>query len=291
MASTYKQTLISVATSLFFLTGLVPAAGAFSDVYVFGDSLSDAGAFAGLFPPACPTAPYVGCRFSNGPTWAEVLATNTGNSAATAYVGLGGTNYAIGGERSDELLVDPSFGGQIPNFSTAVGGVADPNALYIIWAGGNNFLQNDPPGTYLPGDAAADIIDSVLALSALGATDFLVANLPIADAWAFSFNAALASGLDSLAGLSITQFDAFGVFTDVVTNPGLYGFTNVVDPCFDGVSACANPDEYLLWDSVHPTAAAHEVLAGAALAAIPEPSTGVLVGLGLIALSRRRTKS
>jgi len=270
-------------TALFLLVGLSSVANAFSDVFVFGDSLSDSGAFSGLFPAACPAAPYAGCRFSNGPTWAENLATDLGLSADTAYGG-GGTNYAIGGERSDELLFDTFFGGQIPNFSTSVGGVADPNALYIVWAGGNDFLQNDPLGTYLPGDAASNIIDAVLALSAFGATDFLVPNLPIADPWAFSFNSSLSAGLDALIGLNIIQFDTLTFFGNVVTNPGAFGLTNVVDPCFDGVTACANPDEYLLWDSVHPTARGHELLGDAALALIPEPGTAILFGLGLLGL-------
>ncbi|MEM9175304.1 MAG: SGNH/GDSL hydrolase family protein, partial [Myxococcota bacterium] len=139
---TLHRLFASVSASIVLTLGASPAF-AFSDVFVFGDSLSDAGAFTYLFGGlACPAAPYDGCRFSNGPTWVENFATALGNSADTAYAPGGGTNYAIGGERSDELLGagvtgDASSGiGQIPLFSSDVSGVADPNALYVIWAGG-----------------------------------------------------------------------------------------------------------------------------------------------------------
>lgn len=292
----FARLFASFSTLVLFSLGAPTAAVAFSDVFVFGDSLSDAGAFGYLLGGAvCPAAPYSGCRFSNGPTWAENYATDLGNSADTAYAPGGGTNYAIGGERSDELLASGTAinGGQIPDFSADVGGAADPNALYIIWAGGNNFLQNDPPGTFDPTDAAQDIIDSVLELSALGATDFMVANLPIADAWAFSFNAALSAGLaglDADPDLNVTEFDALSVFLTILGDPAAFGFTNVADPCLDtgAGTLCSNPDEYLLWDAVHPTAAGHRVLADAAFALIPEPGTALLLGLGLSMLAARR---
>jgi len=290
--------LLASLSLLFVLTfGAAPALS-YTDTFVFGDSLSDSGAFDHLLGGAfCPPAPYAGCRFSNGPTWAENVATALGNSADTAYAPGGGTNYAIGGERSDELFASGSAinGGQIPNFSTDVGGVADPNALYIIWAGGNNFLQNSPPGTFDPAAAATDIVQAVSDLSVLGAQNFLVANLPINDPWAFAFNATLSGGLATLGTanptLDIIEFDTLSVLLGATLNPAAYGLTNVLDPCFDegAGTVCANPNEYLLWDTVHPTARGHEILSDAALAIIPEPGTALLLGLGLSVLSVRRT--
>lgn len=294
-----NRLLASLSLAFVLTLGAAPAF-AFSDVFVFGDSLSDAGAFGHLLGGvACPAAPYDGCRFSNGPTWAENLATSLGNSADTAYAPGGGTNYAIGGERSDELFASGTAinGGQIPDFSSDVGGIADPNALYIIWAGGNNFLQDDPPGTFDPSASAADIVQAVTDLSVLGAENFLVANLPINDPWAFSFNTALSSGLSTLSTtdptLDILEFDTLSVLLGATLNPAAFGLTNVLDPCVDAGAGtvCANPNEYLLWDTVHPTARGHEILSDAALAIVPEPGTATLLGLGLVMIAGRRRQA
>jgi phospholipase/lecithinase/hemolysin len=51
---------------------------------------------------------------------------------------------------------------------------------------------------------------------------------------------------------------------------------------------CSNPDEHLFWDSIHPTARGHEILAEAALAVVPEPNTALLVGMGFAVLSGSR---
>jgi len=262
-------------------------------MYVFGDSLSDTGAFTALAPGFCPDPPYADCRFSNGPVWVEHLATDLGVSATTAYAG--GTNWAIGGQRTDNLFADSNFGGQLFNYLGSAGGMADADALYVIWAGGNDFLQNDPDGTYTPGDAAQNIVDSVATLALAGAMNFLVPNLPIAAPWAIEFNMALANGLNGISsGLNITQLDVFSTFVDITLNPGDYNLTNVTEPCLDVANAtlCTNPDEYLLWDQVHPTAVGHQLIASAALAAlaVPEPALLVLFGFGMLALVRTRRK-
>ena len=266
-------------------------AEAYSSVFVFGDSLSDAGAFNSLGPTNCPPSPpYDNCRFSNGPTWAELVANAYGTTADEAYAGTGGTNYAIGGARSDEIA-----GFQVNTFSADVAGMADPNALYIVWGGGNDFLQSIPPAT--TGNdavtAATNIVSAVSALATLGATDFIVPNIPVPDlTYALTFAGTLSAGLAGLpAGLNIVEFDVLSLNGAIITDPlvaASFGFTNVADPCFDSSvpSVCANPNEYLLWDPVHPTARGHEVIAGAALALIPEPGTGLLLGMGLGLLGR-----
>ncbi len=165
-----RQSIVLTVASLILLASTTSVAGPFSNLYVFGDSLSDTGALAVIAPTACPSAPYFDCRFSNGPVWVENLAADLGVSASTAYAG--GTNYAIGGQRTDQIL-----NGQIPLFLSSVGGVADPDALYALWGGGNDFLQGFAP----PSDAVDNIIASILDLSAAGAMDFLIPNFPSAD--------------------------------------------------------------------------------------------------------------
>ena len=293
LLNTTKRTLCVTGASLLMFVSSTASATPISDMYVFGDSLSDTGAFTALAPGFCPDPPYVDCRFSNGPVWVEHLATDLGVSATTAYAG--GTNWAIGGQRTDNLFADSNFGGQLFNYLGSAGGMADADALYVIWAGGNDFLQNDPDGTYTPGDAAQNIVDSVATLALAGAMNFLVPNLPIAAPWAIEFNMALENGLNGISsGLNITQLDIFSTFVDITLNPGDYNLTNVTEPCLDVANAtlCTNPDEYLLWDQVHPTAVGHQLIASAALAAlaVPEPALLVLFGFGMLALVRTRRK-
>jgi phospholipase/lecithinase/hemolysin len=58
--------------------------------------------------------------------------------------------------------------------------------------------------------------------------------------------------------------------------------------------ACiANPNGFLFWDDLHPTAQGHQFLADAVIEAVPEPATGLLLVAGLFglgALRRRRAE-
>ncbi len=83
---------------------------------------------------------------------------------------------------------------------------------------------------------------------------------------------------NSALGLNIIPLDVNSLFS----NPENLGFTNLTQPCLDRVAQtiCANPNEYLYWDEIHPTTRAHSIVANAALAAIPEPSSV----LGMLAL-------
>ncbi len=103
-------------------------------------------------------------------------------------------------------------------------------------------------------------------------------------------NAALAL---RLAGEGVSTFDIFSLGTSFTQNPGAFGFTNVTDAC--GAVAGANCNTYEFWDGIHPTAAAHMVIADAfvAVATVPEPSTWAMMivgfaGIGFMGYRRSR---
>src|SRR4051812_35677085 len=148
-------------------------APAFSQVIVFGDSLSDTGNVrartnaksGGLIDFPSHTFNYANGRFTNDAetdppshsyigVWHEQLArTFLGLPPATNSLG-GGLNFAFGGavttDGTHEEVQETPFGNvsvtiddmgkQMDDYLAAH--VVDPNALYIVW-GGNNDIRND----------------------------------------------------------------------------------------------------------------------------------------------------
>ena len=282
--STCRSIALACVLGAQLLSSQSAYADAFTNLFAFGDSLTDTG---NLCPGSgCPSAPYLDGRFSNGPVWIEPFA-NAFRLRADPLPG--GTNYAVGGFTTFDVL---TFG--IPSFSLDYSGVADPGALYVIWAGGNDGLRGADMA-----QAAARVAQAILDLSAMGAKFFLVPNLPdlgqtprepaSSRQISIDFNDALAAELAALTGVTVFPVDLFSLVDEIVANPGAFGFTNVDTACFDGVSVCLEPESFLWWDEIHPTAAAHALLAEAALAVIPveffPPSPRVtleIVGLGVV---------
>jgi outer membrane lipase/esterase len=106
-------------------------------------------------------------------------------------------------------------------------------------------------------------------------------------------NAALYNNLAGVADVSI--FDIYGLGTSIFNHPAAFGFANVTDAC--GAVAGANCNTYEYWDGIHPTAAAHMVIADAfltATGAVPEPSTWAMMILGFAGIGfmayRRKSK-
>lgn len=291
-------------------------ASAYSALYAFGDSLSDTGNVAAITGGTQPPAPpYATGRFSNGPVWIETLAANLGLTANAAL--LGGTNFAFGGAVTGGPYTSstPSLTAQVSTYYLpSVGGIADPNALYVVWGGGNDVRaigQGAQPPTALS-NSISNIAGIVSTLAAAGAQNFLVANLPDigltpeaiaggpaavagANYLSTTFNGALASALPGLGlslGVNIIQLDVFAFLNNVVANPGLYGITNTNSRCLVGSTPCANPDEYVFWDGIHPTAAAHEALGNFATAAVvPVPPAAILLASAFAALGALRRKA
>jgi outer membrane lipase/esterase len=307
------------------------SAGPFDTFVVFGDSISDNGnnAAAGLFDPLqvvtgntyVPANTYASGVYSNGPVWASDFAAMIGLPLAPSLGG--GTDFAFGGATTG--TPGPGMGGfpfsllvQANQYLTATGNHASPNGLYVIAGGGNDAraaLTAIGGGASIPGTIlatatsfAANVGAIVDALQAAGAQHIIVWDTPnlglapavaaggpatvaLATGLASSMNAALAARLAGEAG--VTTFDIFGIGTQIAANPALFGFTNVTDAC--GAVAAANCNQYAYWDGIHPTAAAHRVIADAfAVTAVPEPETWLLFAGGLAVLgafSRRRARA
>lgn len=73
-------------------------------------------------------------------------------------------------------------------------------------------------------------------------------------------------------------FDIFGLGTSIANNPSAFALANVTDAC--GAVAGADCNTYEYWDGIHPTAAAHRVIAAFIAQAVPEPSTWAMLILG-----------
>lgn len=172
---------------------------AHAGMYVFGDSLSDAGnvfASSSADPNLTPdpiVPPYSEGRMSNGPNWTDQLADRLGMSRPTASL-TGGTNYAWAGATSGQgqtlrsSLVIPgqtqyvdNVGQQIQTFSSTHPGGFAADALVIDWAGSNDVLYGTLAvlrGQTTIAAAVAGILaytrDNLLALENLGARTILL---------------------------------------------------------------------------------------------------------------------
>jgi phospholipase/lecithinase/hemolysin len=191
-----------------------------------------------------------------------------------------------------------------------------PDALYTLDIGGNdiaNGLIALSKGAITHGDlnkvlskAVANTIAGITDLYDDGARDLLLYNVPkpsltpalntspaavktLADTLAQGFNGAVLSGLTSLGGLKVFVLDSYGMIDDIVSNPGVFPFSNVTDSCVATPSCVggtlAEQNEFLFWDDAHPTAAAHLLTADLAQALVaPEPSTWAMMLLGFAGL-------
>ena len=278
----------------------------YSNIFFFGDSLSDAGTFRPLLPPG------TGLFTTNpGPIWAQVLAARYGFVAIPAT--QGGTDFAQGGARVAGLPgvpAAPPTGTALPIVQQVgqltVRGPLDPNALYLVWGGGNDvFFQLDAanngviPPQAVPTNIAATaltLVQQVAVLQAAGARNIVVFNLPDIGRSPFGvgsgqaaqisaasnlFNTTLMSGLDALGG-STVRVNIFALFNEFLNNPAAFGISNTTTPACGATPSllCTSanfvaPDAataFAFADPVHPTTAVHAIIAQAVESMLEGPA-------------------
>ncbi|MBH8552313.1 SGNH/GDSL hydrolase family protein [Nostocaceae cyanobacterium CENA357] len=304
----------------FFLLSLVlplkVSAQNYDEIYVFGDSFSDTGNVFHFTSGAIPPKPYFNGRFSNGPVWVEYLASELNLTFNP------NTNFAFGGTTTGVdnigLSILPGLQQQISSFTTA-NNSANPNALYVVWAGTNDYLDYFLGNIPNPTNSVANLSAAITSLTAIGAEDIMVVNLP--DLGKFpvtggdtpssnefstltsAHNSSLAASLNSLSqqlspDINIIPVDVNYLFNQAIANPKKFGFTNVTDSCIGDSPivpidispqpVVCIPDEFLFWDEIHPTTTTHQLIGELAFAAllrasVPEPS--VVLGVLTFALS------
>ena len=285
--------LVVVALTLFF--GAWTRAGAavgtlshgpnsqpLSRIFVFGDSLSDTGnlfQLSGGYPPP----PYFQGRFSNGQVWVEQLADALGMSIEPW------DNYAVGGATTGDLNTNDGLNGrlypglrdEIASFTATRSSAEAEGALFVVWAGANDFflaLATGQPPAELIANGVGNTVQAIQNLWQAGARHIMVANVPDlgltpcaigkhigtpVTQLSAAYNQVLNSALDNLAaaGIPTIRLDAFATLGAMITHPAEFGFINVTDPL---LGAGGTAPGYLFWDPVHPTTEGHEVFAEAA---------------------------
>ena len=139
------------------------------------------------------------------------------------------------------------------------------------------------------------IVPNLPPLGSLPITNTLTPPIPQElNALTVAFNQILqgeATQLELSLGIQIQVLNVYGLTESVITDPSLYGFTNVTTDAVQD-NGGTNAQGYLFWDIVHPTTAADSLIAAAA---VPEPSSVVLLGVALGGLAvwtgiRRRAR-
>lgn len=293
--------LTASALAVMALAALPAHAAGFSQIVIFGDSLSDSGNnfAAGAYDPGqvitsnfyVPTntydkGPFPTGVYSNGPVWASYFAGALGLSAIPSVIpGLNGTNFAFGGATTTGGAQVPSLTSQLGQFLQGTGGQAASDALYVIAGGGNNaraagvalqgktFAEQISIFTNNASSFATDVGNMVDTLQLAGAQNIIVWNAPDLGATPFAKITAT-QGVGTLLATTMNEALAYRLSSEKgVKIFDVFGLVQQVQANPDdfdltnATDACGaainncDPDQALFWDAIHPTTRGHQILA------------------------------
>lgn len=289
---------------------------AYSELIIFGDSLSDTGNLATLTPIDLPW-PYYENRISNGPLAVDVLAAERGLSAEASLHLVsesGGGNFSVdganaGGGNPEDLSA------QLQAHLDRQGDQVLESALYVVIIGGNDLRDARNKDSAAEAEAivdnAVDAIQQTLStLLQKWAAKILVVNAPdigripetlekaqqdpsiVERSTQLSrrFNGALGSAVASLQlqyGAALVEFDLFSYFNQLLDSAEIHGFINTDEGCFNPDEYSFHPDcfslsgimfdRFVFFDSIHPTAKTHRLIGEALGQALQEPAADATV--------------
>jgi phospholipase/lecithinase/hemolysin len=317
---------LAVSVSLLAASGAWAGQIKYHAMLVFGDSLSDTGndflatsaqQLTPAIPPSVsPYATYWQGRFSNGPVAVEYLwrlVSRKNNAelmpslADTTLQKKSGYSFAFGGSTSGVSTLTPmgftvpGLLGQVGQFQAALNGKKASNqALYVVWSGANDYLQQTTDNPYT---VVGNVSQAIRVLYAAGARDFLVPNLanlgvtPFVQAQGLgpqftqlskAHNALLKSTLASLERelrqIRIVEVDVYKlgeavlstglVSADVPALEYLAPGSGALDCLFRNPATCIDVTQhgfmppFMFWDAMHPTTQVHGVLGTAMFGAL-----------------------
>ncbi|MBL9190164.1 MAG: autotransporter domain-containing protein [Opitutaceae bacterium] len=299
----------------------------FTNQYSFGDSLSDSGnlfAATRLLGAPNPPPPYFQGRFSNGPVFTELLGNNLALAAATPVAVRSSLNFAFGGSMAGGTnALPPSLTLQIGLFQQR-GITPQRTDLFTVLAGANDLIPvltaastpTNPAALDAAGFAAAQsVATGVQSLIGLGAKNLVVLGLPnlgltprtlaaggpggtgslFGTRATVAFNGQLRTRLQGIASaaadVNLVYVDLQGVIDRLAQDYRALGFANATSyylaPAAQG-GGQGDPNSYIFWDDIHPTARTHALLADIVTETLnPEIPLGFAATQGSAALALR----